>query len=124
MTSSGSEYLALLQSPDKEQRAIAAKKLGDMGFSGVNAVSPFLTDADWHIRYRAAEVIGFSREPAGVPLLVPRLSDEKDHVRYMAIKSLGSCGTKDLVPLITPMLKDENPFVRRIAGKVLSGWMV
>ncbi len=124
MTSSIQEYLVLLHSPEKEKRAFAAGKLGALGSAGVEAVSSGLRDADWHLRYRAAEVIGFSREAAGVPLLIPLLSDEKDHVRYMAVKSLGFCGTKELVPVITPMLEDENPFVRRIAGNVLSGWNI
>ena len=124
MTSSIPEFLVLLRSPEKEKRAFAAEKLGGLGSAGLEAVRPQLKDADWHLRYRAAEVIGFSHEAAGVPLLLPLLSDEKDHVRYMAVKSLGFCGTEELVPLITPMLEDENPFVRRIAGNVLSGWNV
>ncbi len=118
------EYLTLLQSKDKEDRRLAAEKLGALGPAAIEAVRPLLNDPEWRLRYRAAEIIGFTEDPAGIPLLTPLLSDEKDHVRYMAVKSLGRCGTIELEPIIAPMLNDENPFVRRIAGGVLSGWNI
>ncbi len=124
MTSALPECLALLNSQKKEDRRLAAEKLGTMGTAGINAVCPLLTDPEWRLRYRAAEVIGFMADPAGVPLLTPLLSDEKDHVRYMAVKSLGRCGTIELEPVIAPMLNDENPFVRWITTGVLSGWKI
>jgi len=124
MTSVPPEYLALLRSPEKEDRRLAAEKLGTMGTAGIEAVRPLLKDSEWRLRYRAAEIIGFTAEPAGIPLLTPLLSDEKDHVRYMAVKSLGRCGTQELEPIISPMLNDENPFVRRITTGVLSGWKI
>ena len=124
MTSALPEYLALLHSPDKEDRRLAAEKLGKMGPAGIDAVRPLLTDPEWRLRYRAAEIIGFTADPAGIPLLTPLLCDEKDHVRYMAVKSLGRSGTRELEPVISPMLNDENPFVRRIAAGVLSGWII
>ena len=122
MSSAVPEYLALLHSPEKGDRCRAAEKLGAMGPAGIEAIRSMLTDPDWRLRYRAAEIIGFTADPVGIPLLTPLLSDEKDHVRYMAVKSLGLCGTRALEPIITPMQKDENPFVRRITAGVLSGW--
>lgn len=122
MTSALSAYLALLHSAKKEERQFAAEKLGAAGPAAVRTVQPLLADPEWRLRYRAAEIIGFTGEPQGVPLLIPLLSDGKDHVRYMAVKSLGRCGTAELLPLVTPMLEDENPFVRRITAGVLSGW--
>jgi HEAT repeat protein len=124
MTSILPEYLILLRSKDKEDRRLAAEKLGAAGPAAIEAVRSLLTDPEWRLRYRAAEIIGFTAEPAGIPLLTPLLSDEKDHVRYMAVKSLGRCGTMELEPVISPMLNDENPFVRRIAAGVLSGWKI
>ncbi|MEA5037211.1 hypothetical protein SDC9_33167 [bioreactor metagenome] len=124
MTSALPECLALLKSQKKEDRHLAAEKLGTMGQGAIGAVRPLLTDPEWRLRYRAAEIIGFTAEPAGIPLLIPLLSDEKDHVRYMAVKSLGRCGTQELEPLISPMLNDENPFVRRITAGVLAGWKI
>ncbi|MDO9523568.1 MAG: HEAT repeat domain-containing protein [Methanocorpusculum sp.] len=124
MTSALPEYLALLHSQKKEDRHLAAEKLGTMGTAGIDAVRPLLTDPEWRLRYRAAEIIGFTADPTGVPLLTPLLADEKDHVRYMAVKSLGRCGTQELAPVISPMLNDENPFVRRITVGVLSGWKI
>jgi HEAT repeat protein len=124
MTSIPPEYLILLRSKEKEDRRLAAEKLGKLGPAAIEAVRPLLNDPEWRLRYRAAEIIGFTAEPAGIPLLTPLLSDEKDHVRYMAVKSLGRCGTIELEPIIAPMLNDENPFVRRIAGGVLSGWKI
>lgn len=124
MTSALPECLALLQSQKKEDRRLAAEKLGTMGTAGIDAIRPLLTDPEWRLRYRAAEIIGFTAEPAGIPLLTPLLGDEKDHVRYMAVKSLGRCGTSDLLPIVSPMLNDENPFVRRITAGVLSGWKI
>jgi len=124
MTSALPECLALLNSQKKEDRRLAAEKLGAMGSAGIDAVCPLLTDPEWRLRYRAAEVIGFTADPAGVPLLTPLLADEKDHVRYMAVKSLGRCGTQELESVVAPMLNDENPFVRRITVGVLSGWKI
>lgn len=122
MRSELSECLALLHSAKKEERQFAAEKLGTAGPAAIGAVVPLLADPEWRLRYRAAEIIGFTGEEAGVPYLLPLLKDEKDHVRYMAVKSLGRCGTADLLPLVTPLLDDENPFVRRITAGVLSGW--
>jgi HEAT repeat protein len=124
MTSALPECLALLHSQKKEDRRLAAEKLGTMGTAGIDAIRPLLTDPEWRLRYRAAEIIGFTADPTGVPLLTPLLADEKDHVRYMAVKSLGRCGTQELAPVISPMLNDENPFVRRITVGVLSGWKI
>jgi HEAT repeat protein len=122
MTSALSAYLALLHSAKKEERQLAAENLGALGPAAIDAIRPLLADPEWRLRYRAAEIIGFTAEPAGVPLLTPLLCDEKDHVRYMAVKSLGRCGTSDLLPVVSPLLDDENPFVRRITAGVLSGW--
>ena len=90
-----SESLKLLRSIDKNDRAKAAAYLGSLGADGVEAAVPFLTDPDWHLRYRACEIIGFTREKSGILYLLPLLKDEKDHVRYMAVKSLGLCGGKE-----------------------------
>ncbi|ABN06691.1 PBS lyase HEAT domain protein repeat-containing protein [Methanocorpusculum labreanum Z] len=124
MTSIPPEYLILLRSKEKEDRRLAAEKLGELGPAAIEAVRPLLNDPEWRLRYRAAEIIGFTSDPSGIPLLTPLLSDEKDHVRYMAVKSLGRCGTIELEPIISPMLNDENPFVRRITVGVLSGWKI
>ena len=114
-----SESLELLRSGDKNNRAKAASYLGNLGTDGVKAASLFLTDTDWHLRYRACEIIGFTQEKNGIPHLIPLLKDEKDHVRYMAVKALGFCGDKNIIPHITPLLDDENPFVVRITKEVL-----
>ena len=114
-----SETLELLRSSEKNDRAKAASYLGSLGANGVEAASLFLADSDWHLRYRACEIIGLTHEKSGIPYLLPLLKDEKDHVRYMAVKSLGFCGGKEIVPYITPLLDDENSFVVRITKEVL-----
>ena len=114
--------LDLLHSEVKEERAKGAHYLGTLGAEGVKASIPLLSDSDWHLRYRACEIIGFTKETSGVEYLLLMLQDKKDHVRYMAVKSLSFCGGKEQAPLIEPMLNDENPFVVRITKKVLDEW--
>lgn len=118
MTDSESS-LRLLQTGTKEERAKAAAFLGGCGTVGIDTVTPLLTSQDWHLRYRAGEILGLTGESSAIPLLIPLLKDEKDHVRYIAVKSIGKCGGKAMTEELRPLLDDENHFVRRITREVL-----
>lgn len=108
-------FLSALRDTDKACRAQAAAALTGLGGTIVPDLIPLLSDADWRVRYRAAEALGEigNRESAGA--LVRALSDEKDHVRYMAAKGLGRTGNNGAVPALMGCLEDENPYVRKAA---------
>ncbi len=108
-------FLSALRDTDKTCRAVAAAALTGLGETVVPDLVSLLFDADWRVRYRAAETLGEigNRESAGA--LVRALSDEKDHVRYMAAKGLGKTGNSGAVPALVGCLEDENPYVRKAA---------
>ncbi|MDH7510967.1 MAG: HEAT repeat domain-containing protein [Methanolinea sp.] len=115
-------FLSAFRDTDKACRAQAAAALTGLGETVVPDLVSLLSDADWRVRYRAAEALGEigKRESAGA--LVMALSDEKDHVRYMAAKGLGKIGNSGAVPALVGCLGDENAYVRKAAvislGKV------
>jgi len=113
------ESIQFLCNGTKEERAKAAAYLGGCGTEGIETATPLLSNNDWHLRYRACEILGFTENSTVIPLILPLLHDEKDHVRYMAVKSLGKCGGNNQKEII-PLLEDENHFVRRIAQEVLN----
>jgi len=114
------DAMRLLHSQNKEDRARAAAALAVQGDAGIQAAVPLLSDTDWHLRYRAAEIIGLAKSQNSADLLLPLLKDEKDHVRYMAVKSLGLCSANSARSEIEKLQSDENPFVQRITKQVLA----
>jgi len=113
------QSIQLLCNGTKEDRAKAAAYLGGCGSAGIEIATMFLSNQDWHLRYRACEILGFTGNSTVIPFILPLLHDEKDHVRYMAVKSLGKCGGNNRKEII-PLLDDENHFIRRMAQEVLN----
>ncbi|MDI9634084.1 MAG: HEAT repeat domain-containing protein [Methanolinea sp.] len=108
-------FLSALRDPDKGVRAQAAAALGGLGEEVVPDVVPLLSDPDWRVRYRAAEILGMAKGRGAVAALVAALADGKDHVRYMAAKALGEIGDQSAVRPLAGRLRDENPYVRKAA---------
>lgn len=108
-------FLAALRDPDKGVRAQAAAALGELGEAVVPDVVPLLSDPDWRVRYRAAEILMMAKSRGAVAALVAALADGKDHVRYMAAKALGEAGDESAVRPLAGRLRDENPHVRKAA---------
>ena len=109
-----------LGDPGKEVRAAAAGALASRGPPAVDVLIGSLGDANWVVRYRAAEALGFIREERAVPTLIRVLGDSRDHVRYMAAKGLGRLGDRRAVGPLTAALSDGNEFVRRAAREALA----
>jgi len=109
--------VSALRDTDKGVRARATIALASIG--DVQPLCDLLKDADWKVRYRAAEALAHIRSPASQSALVEALSDEKDHVRYMAAKALGGIGGVSAVNALISLLKDQNEFVRRSVARSL-----
>lgn len=111
--------LSRLFDPDKAVRAQAVQGLAAIGRPAVPACIALLQDADWRVRYRAAEALGLIGDGEAYTPLVAALGDGKDHVRYMAAKGLGLLGDPRAVARLGAMQRDENEFVRRSAARSL-----
>lgn len=108
-------FLSALRDTDKVCRAQAAAALAGFGDTIVPDLVSLLSDADWRVRYRAAEALGEIGNHESALALLSALSDEKDHVRYMAAKGLGKTGNSGAGPALMKCLEDENPYVRKAA---------
>jgi HEAT repeat protein len=115
-SSAAGGLLSAIRDKDKRVRAQAVLALPLLGDKVVVPVCALLMDAEWRVRYRAAEALGILRSPAAESPLVGALSDEKDHVRYMAAKAIGGIGGVAAVNALIPLLMDQNEFVRRSAA--------
>ncbi len=109
-----------LSDPEKAIRNLATRALTHIGPPVLPKVIDLLTDKDWKVRYRAAEIIGEIGSREGVMPLIKALSDEKDHVRYMAAKSLGKIGDPTTLDALKKCQDDENPYVRNMAKRAIS----
>ncbi len=108
--------LSRLADPDKAVRAEAMQGLVAIGRPAVPACIALLQNADWRVRYRAAEALGLIGDAAAYAPLTAALGDEKDHVRYMAAKGLGLLGDPGAVSHLAAVQRDSNEFVRRSAA--------
>ncbi len=108
-------FLSALRDADKGVRAQATVALAGLGEPVVDDIIHLLSDADWRVRYRAAEALKGMKARRSVDPLISALSDEKDHVRYMAAKALGEMGDARAAAPLATCLADENPYVRKAA---------
>jgi len=113
------ELSGVLRSPDKSMRNRAMEIFCCIGQDAVPTLGALLSDAEWVIRYRAAEALGIIGGDAACGLLVPALQDEKDHVRYMAAKGLGRTAYAGAADVVAALLDDENEFVRASSARAL-----
>jgi HEAT repeat protein len=112
--------ITALTDTDKKVRNAAAHALGAIGRSAIPPLVELLSAPRWITRYRAAEALGFIRDPQTTPILIASLSDPEDHVRYMAAKALGTIGDSRAFEPLVVLLLDGNEFVRRSAARALA----
>ncbi len=119
------QILSLLKHPDLQVRLSALRILGGSGNSKtiVNAIVPFLSDPQSHVRATAVASLGRMRALSTdqLPSLRLLLEDSDGQVRHsalIAVQSLGRNG-KSAIPQIIKLLKDPNPEIRADAIEVL-----
>ena len=79
-----------------------------------------LKDKDWHLRMKAAEELGKTKEVGAVEPLIAALSDRSLSVQEKAAWSLGEIGDPKAVEPLVAALKSENPFLRRNIAQALA----
>ncbi len=78
-----------------------------------------LQDADWVIRWAAAEALAWIGDPAAVPLLVKALQDSSWMVRVAVVRALLEIRDPSSVQALTRMLADNKDAVREAAAEAL-----
>jgi len=109
-----------LHDPEKAVRSQAAQALVQIGTPVFEKVVILLTDSDWRVRYRAAEILGMIKNRDAVKPLIQALTDEKDHVRYMAAKGLWLIKDPEALAPLRNCLNDENPYVRTMVKRAIA----
>ena len=100
-----------LRVEDTRWDAILDLKLFEMP-KMVAALSPYLADPEWVIRWCIAEKLGELKDPAAIKWLCTLLKDEDYHVRKNAVKSLLRFGP-EITTRLSEHLSDTNVFARR-----------
>lgn len=113
-------FIPALYDDDKGVREAATSALVTLGSIAVNPLLDIIrSEADWKVRYRAAEALGMIGDEIATIPLIGLLSDNKDHLRYMAAKSLGVLKAEVARDSLYKCLSDENAYVRAMAKKAL-----
>ena len=104
--------------PDFRLRAIAARSLGVLGFTGaVEVLITCLDDPMAEVRWTAATVLGRLKDNAAVEPLLKRLSDQNSEVRRQAALSLGFLGDPIAYDNLRRLMEeDENKNVQTAAA--------
>lgn len=125
------DYLNDLRSGWKPRRAQAAYELAKVLIADPAALEGrpetrqelrdlFTTVKDHEIRRYLALVLGYTRDPAAVPLLTTALESETDsQSRIYLLWALGANGDSDSLPALTAALADEDAGIRKIAAYAL-----
>jgi HEAT repeat protein len=111
--------IGALSDGEKAVRAHVAAALGKLGSAAVEPLRVPLADANWIVRYRAAEALGLIGDAEAVRPLVRALRDDVDHVRYMSAKALAHIRDPQALEPLIATLGDENEFVRRSVAAAL-----
>ncbi len=118
------ELLVTLKSEKVQERAAAARILGELGPAAKDAVPGLqeaLVDADQDVRRSAARSLGdIGRSAkAAVPALGKALQDKDATVRQAAAYALGRIGDPAAKPFLEAAKKDSNEGVKRAAKDAL-----
>ncbi|MFM8250436.1 MAG: HEAT repeat domain-containing protein [Planctomycetota bacterium] len=110
-----------------EVRWNAVRTIGKMRAAGapaVEALIPFMKDAEQTVREHVAEAMGDigPEARAAVPALIEALDDTFHKVRRDAVRSLGQIGPDALpaLPAIEKKLTDPEPIVREAASNAIA----
>ena len=113
-------FINSLHDPEKAVRSQAVQALVQIGTPVFEKVVILLTDSDWKVRYRAAEILGMMKNRDAVKPLIQALTDEKDHVRYMAAKGLWLIKDPEALAPLRNSLNDKNPYVRTMVKRAIA----
>jgi HEAT repeat protein len=115
-----SHWEATAQSKNREDRAAAAKALGEIGPDGLPGLTKLLRDRDNHTKAMAGLAIARMGAKA-VPRLIELLRSPDDGTRLGAALALRHVdpGAQPAVPALTELLQDDNPNVRAAAARTL-----
>ena len=101
-------HIANLGSPDDETALRAEARLMRFGARAVPQILAMVSDDSAQVRFRAAWILGKSRDPLAYPALAALTEDPDEAVRYDATLALGELGDARAVP-----------FLKRLAQRVL-----
>ncbi len=85
----------------------------------VQSYAVVLKDGDAGSRLKAAEMLGETGDPAGVPPLIDALLDQSIAVQYVAAKSLGTLADPRAAGPLRALLASDNHWIRRAAACAL-----
>jgi HEAT repeat protein len=124
--------LGLIGDPRDLPRIVAALDDPDLRFTALEAVGgqrdrdvidpiarAYLTDADPHVRAKAAGLVAWLRRPGYVEALMPLTGDGDEHVRSIVTLRLAVRADPDAAPLLRVMLDDPAGRIRRSAQRAL-----
>ena len=124
---SAEDYLNDLKSGWRPRRAQAAyelskvlvadpEALGDVPGSREEIRRLFTESEDPEMRRYLALIMGYTQDPAALPLLEETLNDQDSETRIYALWALGTSGEPDAVPLLTTALQDPDSGIRKTAA--------
>lgn len=119
-TPSVDEVMKRLQSGDGEERAAAAKALGERGGdAAVDALIATLKDENPKVRGTAAKALGIIKDERAVPPLIAMLNDGSKYVRALGAQALGLIGDGRARSSLKKLENDKEELVRKEAGIAL-----
>ncbi|MGB5160299.1 MAG: HEAT repeat domain-containing protein [Thermoanaerobaculia bacterium] len=124
---SAEDYLNDLKSGWRPRRAQAAyelskvlvadpEALGDVPGSREEIRRLFTESEDPEMRRYLALIMGYTQDPAALPLLEETLNDPDSEARIYALWALGTSGDPDAIPLLTTALQDPDSGIRKTAA--------
>ena len=125
-----SDYVDDMRSGWRPRRAQAAYEMSKILIADPSALDDepgvkaqllelFQESEDEEMRRYLALVLGYSRDPAAVPLLVEALDDEDSQLRIYALWGLGALGHPSAREPLTAALSDSDPGIRKTAAYAL-----
>ncbi len=124
---SAADYLNDLKSGWRPRRAQAAYELSKVLVADPEALADvpgsreeirrlFTESEDPELRRYLALIMGYTQDPAALPLLEETLNDPDSETRIYALWALGTSGDPDAVPLLTTALQDPDSGIRKTAA--------
>ena len=124
---SAADYLNDLKSGWRPRRAQAAYELSKVLVADPGALDEvpgsreeirqlFTESEDPEMRRYLALIMGYTQDPAALPLLEETLNDPDSETRIYALWALGTLGDPGAVPLLAAALRDPDPGIRKTAA--------
>ncbi len=102
------KMLPLLNSDVPSLRNIAMDVLREIGCDDIDAINPYLRDADPDLRIFMADILGHTKSRKAMSLLCEALlKDPEVNVRYQAAMSLGTLGFPEAAEALHQAMQDE-----------------